>query len=436
MPNDCSLYKDYLFDRAPHFDLDILRDWFPTDDAWIGHFMTGTWGAFTGATHAYHRMHVAFPNLSGCRTPITRDAGSCETCSLPEKLIGWGSTRTDYSLEGESFRTNVLCFDQINSKAAAKEQFETIIGGLKDATRIIQSNYLRLQAFKGAQKLYIANATNPDLFVNIDSTLLGPDCTELHLSAANLPTSQLTIPYLDNFWEDLQLTGYFKSKYVPNGIMKVITDPTTTKKLRKDNLNDNYRYSDIEKGSDMWKFGLSGGVGQWGFAWDATPLRYERVSGGFLKRIFPWDNIPASIGIKPELAPGYKRARYQISFIWHPEAARVLTQQLESINSEMPFLVRNLAGKWYFQGGNNSEVIMWTDPATGQACTVDNKRHNQGAFWADFVNAIRYERPELVRAILHLHEPPCVIDDPTCSAEQASVIQSYSSSNALCPVVP
>ena len=106
---------------------------------------------------------------------------------------------------------------------------------------------------------------------------------------------------------------------------------------------------------------------------------------------------------------------------------------LEAINAEMPFLVRNLGGKWYFAGGNKSEVITWTDPTTGQTCTVDNKRHNKGLLWADFINAVRYERPELVRAMLHLHEPPCVVDDPTCSDEPASVVQDYDSGNALCP---
>lgn len=437
MANDCDKYKDYLFDRAPHFDLDILRDWFPTDDAFMGHFMTGTWDAFTGAEHSYDRVHVAFPNVSGCRTPVTRTPDTCETCDLPEKLIGWGTTRKTYGLEGESYRTNLLCFDQINSKAAAKEQFSQILQGLKDATRIIQSNYLRLQALKGAEKLYIANGADPTKFVTINAALLGTDCTELHLAVGDLPTSQLTRPYLENFWEPLQLTGYFKSKYVPAGIMKVITDPTTTRKLRKDNFEERFRYSDLQKGSELYKFGISDGVGNFGFAWDPYPMRYQRVGGGgLLKRIFPWDNVPATIGIKPEVQAAYSKRSYQISYIWHPEAARVLTQQLEAINSEMPFLVRNLGGKWYFAGGNKSEVITWTDPVTGQVCTVDNKRHNKGLFWADFVNAIRYERPELVRAILHLHEPPCVVDDPTCSDEPASVVQDYDSGNALCPEVP
>ena len=60
---DCAAYYDYLFDRTPHFDEDILMDWFPTDDAWIGQVQTGAWDAFTGTQHTYDRIHVGTPNL-------------------------------------------------------------------------------------------------------------------------------------------------------------------------------------------------------------------------------------------------------------------------------------------------------------------------------------------------------------------------------------
>jgi hypothetical protein len=34
---DCSEYINFLLDQTPHFDREILKDWAPTDDAWIGH---------------------------------------------------------------------------------------------------------------------------------------------------------------------------------------------------------------------------------------------------------------------------------------------------------------------------------------------------------------------------------------------------------------
>ena len=61
---NCNTYYDYLFDRSPHFDDDILKDWFPTDDAWIGQVQTLSWDAFTGTQHVYDRIHVGAPDMS------------------------------------------------------------------------------------------------------------------------------------------------------------------------------------------------------------------------------------------------------------------------------------------------------------------------------------------------------------------------------------
>jgi hypothetical protein len=63
IPNDCSLYYNYLLDRAPHFDSEILKNWYPTDDSWIGHFETGEWSEFNGAELLYDRLHIEFPNI-------------------------------------------------------------------------------------------------------------------------------------------------------------------------------------------------------------------------------------------------------------------------------------------------------------------------------------------------------------------------------------
>lgn len=433
---DCNAYISYLFDRTPHYDEDILRDWFPTDDAWIGHVMTGSWDAFTGFEHTYDRIHVAFPDLTGCRTQLS-DTNSCveNACAPTEKLIGWGSTRKTYNRERESIRTNVLCFDQIDSKAKAREQFTQIIRGLKETTKIINSNWLRLWALRGCETLNICGSAL--LTETVNSALLGTNCNELHLPPGSLPTSKLTIPYLDTFQEPLQFEGYFKMEYIPGGMFKLITDTITARQLREGNpdLQQYFRFSDFTKGGELFKRGISSAVGNYAIAFDNYPLRFQRVSGGLLQRVFPYDNVAATIGIKPEVNTAYTNAAYQISFIWHPEAMRALFASLEEVNPEMPFLVRNLAGKWNF---SVDPVLVTTtfNPATGlnETCTIDNKRRNQGLWWADFDGGIRYERPELVRAILHLREPggSCVVDDPLCGSVPASVVQDYDAGNDLC----
>lgn len=429
----CGQYQDFLFDRTPHFDEDILKDWFPTDDAWVGQVITGTWDAFTGYEHTYDRMHVAFPDMSGCWDTVDTSACTGTPCAPTETCIAWGSTRKTYGKERKSYNTLPLCFDQIDSKAKAKQQFSQIISGLKDITKMVWANWLRTWALRGCETLYICGSDK--LTVTIDDDSFGPtlNCNRLDLeSADNLPDSKLVMGFLDGFYEDLQFSGYFKSKYVPNGMFKLITDPGSARELREMNpvLNDRFRFSDFQAGGAMYKFGANSAVGNYAISFDPFPIRFVHLGGGVLQRVYPYTNTSATIGIRPQVASEYITARYQISEIWHPEAMRALYAKLESVNPEMPFLVRDLAGKWRF-AGPDSDVLIFTG-TDGTQCTVDNKRRNQGLWFADFEGGVRYERPELVRLILHEREPACMVNQPPCSEEVAYVVQDYSSCVELC----
>ena len=120
-------------------------DWFPTDDAWIGQVQTGAWDAFTGTQHTYDRIHVGTPNLSEEWDVFATQDETCVSgaCAPNEISVGWGSTRKTYNRYRKSYTTNVLCFDQINTRAKAKEQMAQIVRGIKEITKMVQSDYLR-----------------------------------------------------------------------------------------------------------------------------------------------------------------------------------------------------------------------------------------------------------------------------------------------------
>lgn len=428
----CSNYFDYLFDRAPHFDEDVLVDWFPTDDAWIGQVMTGAWDAFSGTTHVYDRIHVGTPDLSQAWDTFDTQASNCVTgaCQPLEISVAWGSTRKSYNRERKSYTTNVLCFDQIDTRAKAKEQMAQIVRGIKEITKMVQSDYLRRQAFMQADTLYIAGAgltsipITPGMFTGAATTVnIG--------GAGNLPTSTLSIQYLQRFYEPLQFNGYFKSKYVPNGMFKLITDPITSQQLVQGNpsLISNFKFSDFQKGGELFKYGMSAAIGNYGISWDGYPMRFYADGNGNLRRVFPFVNVAATIGIKPTPAVEYQLAPYQINFVWHPEAMRRLVPDLKPVHPEMPFLTRDLGGKWNF---NMDPVLVVKNPTTGDVCTIDNKRRNQGLWFADFENAIKFERPEIIRVILCQRDPGCVTDAPACPTAPPYVIQSYSDVNPVC----
>ena len=433
---DCTKYFDYLFDRTPHFDEDLLQDWFPTDDAWIGQVMTSDWNAFTGTTHTYDRLHIGVPDMSQAWTKFDAQSEDCIACSPDEIAIGWGSTRKTYDRYRQSYTTNVLCFDQIDTRAKAKEQMAQIIKGLKNITKMVQSDYLRTASALFNDKLYIAGSSLTEVTIT-NSTFTGQLLTIDLGGAGNVPSSELTIQYLQRFYEPLQFEGYFKSKYVPNGMFKLITDPITSQRLCQNNpsLTAHFRYQDFQKGGELFKYGMSSAIGNYGIAWDAFPARFYHTSAGVLRRVWPYVPTAATIGEKPLVAVEYLKAPYQLSQIWHPEAMRRLVPKLESVHPEMPFLTRDLAGKWTFVGGNRDSVIIHKDPITGETCTIDNKRGKQGLFLADFENAIKFERPELTRCILHQREPGCVVDSPACSTPPAYVIQDFTTNNTVCPTL-
>ena len=466
-PFSCGNYYDFLFDRSPHFDYDILKDWFPNDDAWIGQVMTGSWDSFTGTQHVWDRIHIGAPDMSQAwglfdtsesnfiTTPEGNSASSCSTapCSPTEIAVGWGSDRKTYNRYRQSYTTNPLCFDQINTRARAKEQMSQIVMGIKDMTKMIQSDYLRTASLMFGSDIYIcsqAAITSATPSVAVTATTFNNPITGASLAqasfvdiggAGNLPSSMLTIQYLQRFYEPLQFEGYFKSKYSMSGIFKLITDPITSQQLTNGNpaLTHGYKFSDFQKGGEMFKYGMQAGVGNYGIAWDGFPMRFYWDAGNNrLRRVWPFINTAATIGVKRAVAKEYILAPYQVSQVWHPEAMRRLVPSLTSVSPDMPFLTRDLAGKWQFFGGNRDKtlVVNTVDPVTGLPVKtiIDNKRGNQGLLWADFENAIKFERPELVRSVLHQRDPGCVTDMPACSTAPSYVTQSWAANPVCCTI--
>jgi hypothetical protein len=432
----CASYFDFLFDEAPHFDKDLLKDWFPTDDAWIGHVATMPWDSFTGTSHVYEQTHVQFPDLSQPWQVFDTQDSQCvnNACTPSSITVGWGADIKNYGRVRQSYSTNVLCFDQINTRAKAKAQLSEIVKGIKNVTKWVWSDYNRVNSLMLADTIQICGsalasvAITTSMFTgNLKTIVLGSDSL--------LPTSMLTIQYLQRFYEILQTGGYFKSKYVPAGIMKLITDPISANQLVEQNptLVSNFKFSDFVRGGELFKYGMSKGIGNFGISYDLFPARFYPANDGkgTLLRVWPYQNVPATIGSKAVPNLSWVQAPIQYSVIWHPEAMRRAVPSLTSVHPEMPYLTRDLGGKWQFTGPESDSFVV-TDPVSGTTCIIDNKRRNQGLFWSDFETGYRYEYPIWKECILHLRDPGAVTDSPPCSVAPSYVTQSFSGYNPVC----
>jgi hypothetical protein len=182
----------------------------------------------------------------------------------------------------------------------------SIVAGLKDIQKMVMSDFHRASALFFADKIYIAGTGL--LEVDIGALTFGNTaCATIDIGGAGfLPTSELTIQYLQRFYEPLH-TSYFRSKYVPNGVFKLITDPITSQQLVQGNptLQSMYKFTDFQVGGQLFKYGMSSGIGNFGISWDAYPMRFNwDPNAALLRRVWPFINVAAgdpggpSMGIK------------------------------------------------------------------------------------------------------------------------------------------
>jgi hypothetical protein len=147
-----------------------------------------------------------------------------------------------------------------------------------------------------------------------------------------------------------------------------------------------------------------------------------------LQVVFPYTNVSATEGIKEDVNADYDKARVQLDFIWHRKAMTSLVRDTTAINPEMPFAMRDFAGKWMFAMDN---LTCGTD-VNGNPIAVDNSWRNKGKFLAMWSFATQSEYPELAEAFLSLREEACIVDIPTCANDPGYPAQNYNSANTPC----
>jgi len=344
--------------------------------------------------------------------------------------MGWGSTRANYTKFHRDYTTPPWCFDQLRDTEEAVNQLSAIVDGLKAQPNEIWSDFFRLWALRSSNVIHIAGSALTE--VTTTDSIFTNNCTRIDLgSADNLPTSKLTMEYLDNHIEDLQYKGYFDSDFSPTGKFEVMTDLQTQRDLANGNpaLTGMYMAADFVKGGKFYAFGVMSGVGNWMFKIDSAPLRFQHLGSGVLQRIFPYENVATTVGKKPEFSSAYKNAPFQMSHVYNRAARTVYMGDTSPVNSDMKFLARDLNGTWTWKSPDYFDYI---DPNTGVKCSYNNDKHNMGYFLGEFEVGVMTEYPEIEMVIIHQREPQTIVDNPRCSATPETVTQSLLPYNILC----
>lgn len=439
MALDCRKFTDFLSRRSEHLDDMIIRSLHPTD-TWIGKVNVGRFKAEDGVEHTFDRFENVFPDLSGCWSDVT--VGSCvgQPCDPAETKIGIGFTRDSYKLQGRSYATDLFCFDQILSADRAKEQFAHIVRTLRRVSSLITSHRLRTEAFRIAGKKWLLRGND---MVPLVATW-NANCTILTVNG--LPSSKITPKHLQRRVIPQRLLGALSETPVPiesetrrgaiAPMLEFCTDPETLWEMVEGNseLSDKWRFAEFENAQKFYQYGWDGHVGNYAVRTDTSPLRFKLIkqvgSNYQLELVFPYSNVSATQGIKEDVNQAFLDAPIQLSCIHHRMAMTSLVMDTTSINPEMPFAMRDFAGKWQFAMDN---LTCGTD-VNGNPIAVDNARRNKGKFLADWRFATKAEYPEFEEFFLHLRSPACLVDSPICGSVTPVNYpsQDYTSDNDPC----
>lgn len=434
MAIDCLKFSSFLFRRTPNFLKEVVTDMIPRDVVWTSLYQNKTWDSFTGTTHTWDRIHVAHSNDAGDWETV--DAGACvmNICDPSARSIDWGSTRNTFSKFRRSYKTRILCLDQLRNVEEATEQLDAIWKGLARVPEDVNSNFLRYNAALGSNKIYICGSAGTTVTTTASMFTNGLSIVDLG-GSGSLPTSKLQMPYLQQQIPSLQYNGYFEGDFTPTGKFQLVSDMQSIMELCNANpaLTQMYNSADFEKGGQYFQYGAMMGCGNFLFKIDPFPARFYHAGNGKLRRVWPFPNVAATVGIKPQLDPLYEAAPYQMSIIPHRLARTIFVGEIPSIHPEFKFGARDLYGKWTWI---NDAFLQGYDPNTGATCTMENPRRNKGYFLADFEAGVQNARPELECVIFHVREAATVADVPRVNAatqwNTTATYQSLLPYNSFC----
>lgn len=424
--------SEFLFRRLPDWDLELARDRYPFSYTYNGLYQTGTWPDQTGVTHTWDRVHVTRADDDGCWESLASfDTDPCAPLCDPQRVtMGWGSTRNTYSRFHRDYVTPVFCYDQLRNIEMATQQLAAIVTGLKEQPDAIVSDFLRLYSLRSANVIYICD----DNFntVTVSDSIFTNQCSRVNLgSTSNLPGSKLTMQYLNHYLPQLFYNGYFDKQFIPDGKLTMFTDISTMLELCNANpaLTQMYNAADFTKGGKYFQFGAMMGCGSHLFKVDPTPLRFQHIGGGVLQRIYPYQNTAATVGKKPVFDPNYELAEYQMYHVYNKATRQVFVGDTSPVSPDMPFLARNLMGKWTWKMPDYFKAI---DPNTGSLCEFDNVKKNKGFFLGEFELGVKTIYPEIEMNIIAKRESTPVANVPRVSAANSMIYQTLTPYNSFC----
>jgi len=437
MSISCSQLSTTLARQTPVYDKEFLKDFISDMPGlpFIGRHQTETWE--DGAEERYFdKVHVGQPDYTASWN--RRRGGDCANTMPPSQFISGGTTRDSYYMENKLLKSQLWNLDQLRTIPNLSGQIREMYRNIRRIPMGFTADYLRTRMLSYNDTLYICGSSFTE--TPITSVVINDaNATEIVLgSEGALPTSDLSLSYLNYYQQLLGMKGYDIESGMSKGMRNLCTHQRTYQRLV--GLNPEVRAQlhlvGVKDVSPLYQMGTGINADPFGsFAptFDDHQLRYQDNGGGNLTRVLPYLNTAATTGLKPTVNPAYLNARYGISYIIHPKASTLLTPKPRKVHEMIPSVNSAMWGTWDYI---NDKVLMYLNH-DGTTCTINNELQ-WFFYWACYIElGFKYEQRPLIVPILHLIDgagKSCTVDVPVCGTAPQYVTQVTSDNPTVCQV--
>jgi hypothetical protein len=300
-----------------------------------------------------------------------------------QKIDSFGTTIRTMSLKKAALNSPDICLDDLQFAWQVEDQVKNVIRVLSENTKYVWTNTYQDEYASGCGNKSIAK-------VNYDPTTTS--------FAATPATSKLTWGILEAIYEQLGYQGGsinpFKRVDEMTPIYAAVGERYTFSDLKRQdaNIRDDYHYAYMGSGAAnpmMTAPGLNAITRGFQFFTVELPPRYEfdLVAGDWV-RVFPYEPITTSRGVKWEISARYKAAPFTDTTIYHQDVMKILTPSPRTSKGGMTY---NPAFSW-------AGEFVWRNIPDRES-NIDG---NTGFFRALYAYGAKVERPELGFVVRHL----------------------------------
>jgi hypothetical protein len=306
-----------------------------------------------------------------------------------QKIDSFGVTVRTMSLKKAALNSPDINLDDLQFAWQVEDQVKNVIRVLSENTKYVWTNTYQDEYVNACGQKCVA-VKNCTTGAGFDPTTTAFDTTPA--------TSKLTWGILEAVYEQLGYNGGSINPFARvdemTPIYAAVGERYTFSDLKRQdaNVRDDFRYAYMGNGDSnpmLAAPGLNAIYRGFKFFTVELPPRYEfdAVAGDWV-RVFPYEPIATSRGMRWEISARYKAAPYTDTVIYHQDVMKVLTPSPRTSKGGMTY---NPAYSW-------AGEFVWRNIPDRES-NIDG---NTGFFRALYAYGSKVERPELGFVIRHL----------------------------------